>query len=437
MDDISTSSLFILLGVLILLSAYFSSSETGMMSINRYRLKHLENEGHKGAIRVRKLIDRPDRLIGLILIGNNLVNIGATTVATIISVRLYGDVWGPVVVTVGLTLVILIFAEVTPKTLAALYPEKVSFTSSFILVPLMTLFYPAVWFINSITNGILALLRISPLNDDGQNLSREELRTVVYEAGAMIPKKHQDMLVGILDLEKVTAEDIMVPRSDIVGIDINDDWKDIQRQLVNAQHTRVLLYRDSIDDAVGFVHVRDALRLLSKDQFTKASLLRAVREIYFTPESTPLHTLMYKFQAAKERIGLVVDEYGDIQGLVTLEDILEEIIGDFTTSFLPDHSKEANLQQDGSVLIDGSVNVRELNKELDWNFPTEGPKTLNGLILEYLEDIPQANISLRLAGYPIEIVEMKDNMVKTVRVMPRLYRPEGNVTSRDVSSLSG
>ena len=434
MDDISTSSLFILLGVLILLSAYFSSSETGMMSINRYRLKHLENEGHKGAIRVRKLIDRPDRLIGLILIGNNLVNIGATTVATIISVRLYGDVWGPVVVTVGLTLVILIFAEVTPKTLAALYPEKVSFTSSFILVPLMTLFYPAVWFINSITNGILALLRISPLNDDGQNLSREELRTVVYEAGAMIPKKHQDMLVGILDLEKVTAEDIMVPRSDIVGIDINDDWKDIQRQLVNAQHTRVLLYRDSIDDAVGFVHVRDALRLLSKDQFTKASLLRAVREIYFTPESTPLHTLMYKFQAAKERIGLVVDEYGDIQGLVTLEDILEEIIGDFTTSFLPDHSKEANLQQDGSVLIDGSVNVRELNKELDWNFPTEGPKTLNGLILEYLEDIPQANISLRLAGYPIEIVEMKDNMVKTVRVMPALYRAE---SGRDASSLSG
>jgi Mg2+/Co2+ transporter CorB len=242
------------------------------------------------------------------------------------------------------------------------------------------------------------------------------------------------MLVGILDLEKVTAEDIMVPRSDIVAIDINDDWKDIQKRLVNAQHTRVLLYRDSIDDAVGFVHVRDALRLLSRDQFTKASLLRAVREIYFTPESTPLHTLMYKFQAAKERIGLVVDEYGDIQGLVTLEDILEEIIGDFTTSFLPDHSKEANLQQDGSVLIDGSVNVRELNKELDWHFPTEGPKTLNGLILEYLEDIPQANISLRLAGYPIEIVEMKDNMVKTVRVMPKLYRTD---SGRDASSLSG
>ena len=434
MDNISTSSLFILLGVLIFLSAFFSSSETGMMSINRYRLKHLENEGHKGAIRVQKLLQRPDRLIGLILIGNNLVNIAASMIAGVIGVRLLGDVWGLAITTVILTFVVLIFAEVTPKTMAALYPEKIAFPTSFILIPLLLLFYPFVYLVNGITNGILALFRISPADGSGDSLSREELRTVVYEAGAMIPKKHQDMLVGILDLEKVTAEDIMVPRSDIVAIDINDDWKDIQRQLVNAQHTRVLLYRDSIDDAVGFVHVRDALRLLSKDQFTKASLLRAVREIYFTPESTPLHTLMYKFQAAKERIGLVVDEYGDIQGLVTLEDILEEIIGDFTTSFLPDHSKEANLQQDGSVLIDGSVNVRELNKELDWNFPTEGPKTLNGLILEYLEDIPQANISLRLAGYPIEIVEMKDNMVKTVRVMPSLYRAENG---RDASSLSG
>jgi Mg2+/Co2+ transporter CorB len=422
LDDISTSSLFTLLGILIFLSAYFSSSETGMMSINRYRLKHLENEGHKGALRVQKLLQRPDRLIGLILIGNNLVNIAASMIAGVISVRIFGDVWGMLIAMVSLTFVILVFAEVTPKTLAALYPEKVSFPSSLILLPLLTLFYPFVYLVNGITNGILALFRISPLDGDGHSLSQEELRTVVYEAGAMIPKKHQDMLVGILDLEKVTAEDIMVPRSDIVAIDINDDWKDIQKQLVSSQHTRVLVYRDNIDDAVGFVHVRDALRLLSKDQFSKDSLLRALRDIYFTPESTPLHTLMYKFQAAKERIGLVVDEYGDIQGLVTLDDILEEIIGDFTTNILPDHSKEGNIQQDGSVLLDGSANIRELNKEMDWQFPTEGPKTLNGLILEYLEDIPQANISLRLAGYPIEILEMKENRVKTVRIMPEYYR---------------
>ncbi|WP_339766838.1 CNNM domain-containing protein [uncultured Paraglaciecola sp.] len=425
MDDISTSSLFILLGILVLLSAYFSSSETSMMSINRYRLKHLGNEGNKGALRVQKLLERPDRLIGLILIGNNLVNIAASAVATVLGLRLYGDM-GIAIATVILTLVILIFSEVTPKTVAALYPEKISFPASFLLLPMLKVLYPLVFLVNGITNFLLKLLRISTEDSASSSLSREELRTVVHEAGAMIPKKHQDMLVGILDLEKVTAEDIMVPRSEIVAIDINHEWKDIQKQLVNSQHTRVLLYRDSIDDAVGFVHVRDALRLLSKDEFTKASLLRAVREIYFTPESTPLHTLMYKFQAVKERIGLVVDEYGDIQGLVTLEDILEEIIGDFTTSMVPDHSKEADTQQDGSVLVDGSANVRELNKEMDWQFPTEGPKTLNGIILEYIEDIPEANISLRLAGYPLEIIEMKDNVVKTVRIMPQLYAAPDN-----------
>ena len=425
MDDISTGSLFILLGILVLLSAYFSSSETSMMSINRYRLKHLGNEGNKGALRVQTLLERPDRLIGFILIGNNLVNIAASAVATVLGLRLYGDM-GIAIATVVLTLVILIFSEVTPKTVAALYPEKVSFPASFFLLPMLKVLYPLVFLVNGITNFILKLLRISTDDSDSGSLSREELRTVVHEAGAMIPKKHQDMLVGILDLEKVTAEDIMVPRNEIVAIDINHEWKDIQKQLINSQHTRVLLYRDSIDDAVGFVHVRDALRLLSKDEFTKSSLLRAVREIYFTPESTPLHTLMYKFQAVKERIGLVVDEYGDIQGLVTLEDILEEIIGDFTTSMVPDHSKEADTQQDGSVLVDGSANVRELNKEMDWHFPTEGPKTLNGIILEYLEDIPEANISLRLAGYPLEIIEMKDNVVKTVRIMPQFYLAQDN-----------
>lgn len=422
MDDISTSTLFIVLAILILLSAYFSSSETGMMSINRYRLKHLEKEGHKGAKRVQKLLDRPDRLIGLILIGNNLVNIAATTVAAIIFTRYYGDVWGPILNTICLTLIVLIFAEVTPKTLAALYPEKVSFPSSFILLPLLKLLYPFVFLLNKVTNGILALFKINPEDGDEHSLSKEELRTVVHESSVLIPKQHQEMLMGILDLEKVTAEDIMIPRSEIVSIDINDEWKDIQKQLVHSQHTRVLLYRDSIDDAVGFVHVRDALRLLSKDQFTKATLLRAVREIYFTPESTPLTTLLYKFQNAKERIGLVVDEYGDIQGLVTLEDILEEIVGDFTTTILPTHNKEFHIQQDGSVLVDGASNIRELNKEMDWHFPTEGPKTLNGLILEHLEEIPDTNISLRLAGYPVEILEIEENRVKTVRIMPGYYQ---------------
>lgn len=426
MDAISTSTLCIILAVLILFSAYFSSSETGMMSINRYRLKHLQNEGNTSAKRVQKLLDRPDRLIGLILIGNNLVNIAASSIATIICTRLFGDYWGFFATTFGLTLILLIFAEVTPKTLAALYPEKIAFPSSVILLPLLTVMYPFVALINSITNSILYMLKINPTTGSDDSLSREELRTVVYEAGAMIPKKHQDMLVSILDLESVTAEDIMVPRAEIFAIDINDDWKKIQKQLTSSQHTRVLLYRDRIDDAVGFVHVRDALRLLSRDQFTKSSLLRAVREVYYTPESTPLHSLMYKFQAEKERIALVVDEYGDIMGLVTLEDILEEIVGDFTTSMVPDHSKEAHLQQDGSVLVDGSANIRDLNREMEWNLPTEGPKTLNGLILEYLEEIPENRVSVRLSGYPIEIVDITENMIKTVRIMPEYFVAQGD-----------
>jgi len=424
LDEIPLSTLFLVLAVLILLSAYFSSSETGMMSINRYKLKHLANEGNKSAKRVQKLLERPDKLIGLILIGNNLVNIAASSVATFIGLRLFGEYGIAVATTIStlsLTVIILIFAEVTPKTLAALYPEKFAFPSSFFLVPLLFLLTPFVYVVNGFTNAFLALLRISPLSGGGDSLSREELRTVVFEAGSLIPKKHQDMLVSILDLEKVTAEDIMVPRSDIYAIDINDAWKLIQKQLTHSQHTRVLLFRDSIDDAVGFVHVRDALRLLSKDQFSKATLLRAVKEIYFTPDSTPLHSLMYKFQGQRERIALVVDEYGDIQGLVTLEDILEEIIGDFTTTILPDYSKEAIAQPDGSYLVDGSANIRELNKEMDWRFPTEGPKTLNGLILEYLEEIPENNISVRLAGYPVEIVDISGNMIKTVRVIPNFY----------------
>jgi Mg2+/Co2+ transporter CorB len=424
LDTIETSTLLIALGVLIMLSAYFSSSETGLMSLNRYRLKHLANEGVAGAKRVEKLLARPDRLIGLILIGNNLVNIAATAIATIVFTRWYGPIYGPIATTGALTIIILDFSEVTPKTYAALYPEKIAFPSSFILIPLMFVFTPFVKFINLITNGVLMVLRINPVNGAETALSQEELRTVVHEAGALIPQKHQEMLVSILDLEKVTAEDIMVPRSDVYAIDVNDDWKIIQKQLTHSQHTRVLLYRDSIDDAVGFMHVRDALRLLAKDQFTKATMLRAVREIFFTPDSTPLHTLMYKMQAERERIGLVVDEYGDIQGLVTLEDILEEIIGDFTTSVAPDHSKEAIKQPDGSFLVDGSANIRDLNKEIDWGFPINGPKTLNGLILEYLEELPETQVSLRLAGYPIEIIELSDNMIKTVRIIPESFKPE-------------
>ncbi len=420
MDNISTDMLFVVLGILIFISAYFSGSETGMMSINRYRLKHLEKQNHSGAKRVSKLLAKPDKLIGLILIGNNLVNIFATLITGIIAQRLYGDA-GVFYSGLLLTLVILIFAEITPKTLAALYPEKVAFPSSLILVLLLKLLYPFVIAVNWITNGILAILGISSEQREQHSLSSEELRTVVNESGALLKSQDQDMLGGILDLENVTVEDIMIPRNELVGIDINNEWKRIQKQLTQSNHTRVLLYRDNIDDVVGYVHMRDALRLVSKEQFTKATLLRAVREIYFIPEGTPLNVQLLKFQHAKERIGLVVDEYGDIQGLVTLEDILEEIVGDFTTTMTPTTSDEVNIQPDGSYLVDGSATVRDVNKEMAWNFPTDGPKTINGLILEYLEDIPEANLSVRIAGYPLEIIAVKDNMIKTVRILPDFY----------------
>jgi len=423
LDNISTDVLFVVLGILIFISAYFSGSETGMMSINRYRLKHLEKQNHRGAKRVSKLLAKPDKLIGLILIGNNLVNIFATLITGIIAQRLYGDA-GVFYSGLLLTLVILIFAEITPKTLAALYPEKVAFPSSLILTLLLKILYPFVIAVNWITNGILAMLGISSEQREQHSLSSEELRTVVNESGALLKARDQDMLVGILDLENVTVEDIMIPRNELVGIDINDEWKRIQKQLTQSNHTRVLLYRDNIDDVVGYFHMRDALRLVSKEQFTKATLLRAVREIYFIPEGTPLNVQLLKFQRAKERIGLVVDEYGDIQGLVTLEDILEEIVGDFTTTMTPTTSDEVNIQPDGSYLVDGSATVRDVNKEMTWNFPTDGPKTINGLILEYLEDIPEANLSVRISGYPLEIIEVKDNMIKTVRILPDFYDGE-------------
>jgi Mg2+/Co2+ transporter CorB len=423
LDNISTEMLFAILGILIILSAYFSGSETGIMSLNRYRLRHLEKQNHQGAKRVSKLLERPDRLIGLILIGNNLVNIAASAIATIIGLRLFGDM-GVLIATIALTLVVLIFSEVTPKTLAALYPEKIAFPSSIVLSFLLKLLFPFVVAVNWITNGLLMLIGVSSEQRVQHSLSSEELRTVVNDSGAMLPERDQNMLVGILDLEKVTVEDIMIPRNELVGIDINEDWKKIQKQLAQSNHTRVLLYRDNMDDVVGYIHLRDALKLLFKNQFTKTTLIRAIKELYFIPEGTTLNVQLLKFQHAKERLGLVVDEYGDIQGLVTLEDILEEVVGDFTTTMTPTTSEEVNAQPDGSYLVDGSATVRDINKEMTWTFPTNGPKTLNGLIIEYLEDIPEANLSVRIAGYPLEIVDVSDNMIKTVRILPELYIDE-------------
>ncbi|KLV04932.1 hypothetical protein ABT56_13265 [Photobacterium aquae] len=425
MEDVSTGILFSLLILLLVISGYFSGSETGMMALNRYKLRHLANQGHKGAKRVEKLLSRPDRLIGLILIGNNLVNILASAIATILGMRLYGDM-GVAIATGALTLVVLVFAEVTPKTLAALYPERVSYASSVLLQLLMKLLYPLVWFVNGITNGFLRLLGLRVGNHHDGKLSSDELRTVVNEAGGLIPRRHQDMLLSILDLENVTVEDLMVPRNEIAAININDDWKSIVRQLSHSAHGRIVLFRDTIDEVVGMLRVREAYRLMmDKNDFSKENLLRAADEVYFIPEGTPLNIQLIKFQRNKQRIGLIVDEYGDIQGLITLEDILEEIVGEFTTSISPTLAEEITPQNDGSLLIEGSANIRDLNKSLNWGLPTDGPRTLNGLILEHLEDIPDSQLSVKVAGYQMEIVEVSDNMVKRVKIMPGQLQKTG------------
>lgn len=425
MDDISTGVLFSLLILLLIISGYFSGSETGMMSLNRYKLRHLANQGHRGAKRVEKLLARPDRLIGLILIGNNLVNILASAIATIIGMRLYGDL-GVAIATGALTLVVLVFSEVTPKTLATIYPERVSYLSSIVLNVLMKVLYPLVWFVNGITNGFLLLLGLKVDNMNSSKLNSAELRTIVDEAGGLIPRRHQDMLLSILDLENVTVEDLMVPRSDIAAININDDWKSITRQLIHSAHGRIVLYRDTIDEVVGMLRVREAYRLMmEKNDFSKANLLRAADEVYFIPEATPLNTQLLKFQRNKERIGLIVDEYGDIQGLITLEDILEEIVGEFTTSIAPTLAEEVTSQADGSLLIEGSANIRDLNKSLNWSLPTDGPRTLNGLILEQLEDIPDSQLSLEVAGHQMVIMDVSDNMIKLVKILPATLKQTG------------
>ncbi len=423
MDDVPLGVLFGTLVVLILLSAFFSGSETGLMALNRYRLRHLVKAGHPGAIRASRLLERPDRLIGLILLGNNFVNILASSLATIIALRLMGEP-GIAVAAGLLTLVVLIFSEVAPKTFAALHPERVSFPASFILYPMLRVLSPIVRVVNAVANALLRMLGV-PLDEASvTHLNEEELRTVVMEAGAMIPRRHQKMLLSILDLERVTVEDIMVPRNEIVGVDLDDDWEVILEQLTASQYTRMPVYQESIDNVLGFLHVRRILPLVARNELTPDTLRAAVREPTFIPEGTPLNRQLLNFQRQKRRIGLVVDEYGDIQGLATLEDILEEIVGEFTTD--PSASiRDVVPQEDGSYLVDGSANIRELNRTMQWRLPTDGPKTLNGVILEYLEHIPEASTSLMLAGYPMEIVQAKDNAVRKVRIWPARVRRHG------------
>ncbi len=418
MEHVSTTSLIITLVVMVLVSAWFAGSETGMMTLNRYKLRHNAKNGHRGAKRVEKLLSRPDRLISLVLIGNNLVNILASSLATIVGIRLYGNA-GVAIATGILTFVVLVFAEVLPKTIAALYPEKVAYPSSFLLAPLQIIMMPIVWLLNSITRLLMRMVGIKTHGLASSALSKEELRTIVYESRSLMSRRNQDMLLSVLDLEKVTVDDIMVPRNEIVGINVNDDWKSVIRQLTHSPHGRIVLFRDSLDDAVGMLRVREAWRMMTeKKEFTKENLLRAADEIYFVPQGTALNTQLIKFQRNKKKAGLVVDEYGDIKGLVTIEDILEEIVGDFTTSMSPTLAEEVLPQNDGSVLVDGSANVREINKVFNWDLPEDGGRTINGMILEVLEEIPEVNRKVQIGHYAIEILDVQDNMIKQTRITP-------------------
>ncbi len=428
MNDIPLSALFAVLLVLIVCSAFFSGSETGLMSMNRYRLRHRAKAGHRGALRASKLLERPDRLIGLILLGNNFVNILASSLGTVIGIRLLGDEAGIAAAALVLTLALLIFGEVAPKTLAALHPERVAYPAALVLTLLLKLLYPIVWAVNGLVNLLLKPLGVTSVDPSLQSLSAEELRTVVLEAAVMIPKRHQKMLLSILDLEEITVDDIMVPRNEIEGIDWEDDWKDIIAQLTRSQYTRLLVYRGDINHVLGFLHLRRVANLLtSKSELQREDLQSLIREPYFIPQGTPLNTQLLNFQQQHRRYGLVVDEYGEFMGLVTLEDILEEIVGEFTTDPLA-LTRKVIQQQDGGYLVDGSISIRTLNRTLNWQLPLTGPKTLNGLIMEYLETIPEPGTQLLLEDHPVEIVKTSGNRVRTVLIRPCVTTTEPEQT---------
>ncbi|MBX3706511.1 MAG: HlyC/CorC family transporter [Pseudomonadales bacterium] len=413
-SELSIGTLLLMTAVLTVLSAYFSGSETAMMALNRFRLRHLVNAGHRGARKANRLLRRPDRLLAAILIGNNLVNFTAASLATVIGLRLFGDT-GVLLAPIVLTLVFLVFAEVAPKTIAAQRPESIAFRSVYVLDPLMRLLHPAVLFINFFANGILRpLLPKEDQTAPSDSLTAEELRTVVTEGVAM-PQQGQSMMLGILDLEKVTVDDIMVPRNEIVGLDIDADMDDLIRVMATSRHTRLPVYRESINNILGILHLRKVVRHLQSAELTRTDLLQLTEEPYYIPEATPLHTQLVNFQKEKKRIALVVDEYGEIRGLATLEDILEEIVGEFTTDFAAS-IPEIHPQPDGSYVIDGLALVRDINRALAWDLPTLGPKTLNGLVLEHLESLPENNLCLTIDDYRIETLQIKDNVIKNLKV---------------------
>lgn len=421
MIQTSNTALLIILGILVLLLAFFSMAEAGILSVNRYRLKHMVKIS-KGAKRVSDLLERPDRLFGVILLGNTFITICASSVGTLIGVDLFGEKMGVIVANIVLTFLLLIFAEVSPKTWATLYPEKAAFPTSLLLQVFLKILYPVVWAVNAVSNGFLSLCGVS-LSQVGieQGITREELRTVVHEATGRIPSKHRKMLLSILDLEKVTVDDIMVPRNDVTGIDLDNEWDAIVGQLANTQHTFLPVYEGDLNNLVGVLHAKKALHLLIDEDFTEEKLRSALNQAFFIPTGTSLTKQLINFQHSKERFALVVDEYGDIIGLITLEDILEEIVGEFTTD-MSEAYMAILAQDDGSYLVEGSITIREFNRIVDWRFPQSDAKTMNGLVIEHLQTIPEEGTCCLLGNIPVEVVHVQDNRIKTIKVFPPLER---------------
>jgi Mg2+/Co2+ transporter CorB len=415
LEDIPLATLYSALFVLILLSGFFSSSETGLMAINRYRLKHLSNSGHRGARLAQQLLTRPDRLIGLILLGNNMVNILAASIATVIAMRLFGDsgIW---ISTLVMTVVVLLFAEVAPKTVAALHPERIAFPASYVLTVLLKILNPIVWLVNSFANLLLKPFGVKTDVELLERLNSEELRTLVTEGG-QIPDDHQRMLINILDLEQASVEDAMIPRGEIVGIDLDDDWSDILNQLTQTVYTRLPVYRENIDNVVGLLHIRTIISKLSLGGLSFEDLQRSVRRPYFIPEGTSLTRQLLEFQSKEQRMALVVDEYGDIQGLVTLDDILEEIVGEFTPEGRG-RSRTMRRLDDGSYLVDGSTSIRILNRRLAWNLPFDEAHTLGGFLIEEMEHIPEGKCSIKIDSHVMTIVDIRDNVIHKVLIKP-------------------
>ncbi|MCC7091922.1 MAG: HlyC/CorC family transporter [Nitrosomonas sp.] len=413
--------MLIVLVLLLILSGFFSLSETSMMAINRYRLRHLAKQGHRGARLTVKLLEKTDRLLGVILLGNNLLNTASATLVAIIVATLFAnDDFALFIGTVAVTFAILIFSEITPKVIAAAYPERIALAASYVLTPLVFIFYPIVWFVNLFVRALLVLFRLQPQEGElDQKISTEELKTLVLEGGHFIQHKYQSMLLNLFDLETITVDDVIVPRSQVEAIDLDADDDLIESQLLTCHHTRLPIYRERMDNIVGIVHVRKVLNQMQNGKITAATLEKVMRKPYFIPSGTPLFTQLQLFQENQKRVGLVVDEYGEWMGLITLEDIVEEIIGEFTTH-APTQTSAFQKQDDGSIIVEGGTLLRELNRKLNVQFPLDGPKTLNGLILEHFEDIPEAGIGLSIAGCPMEIIQTKNRVVKTVKIFPSL-----------------